>query len=309
MKLIKIGLILLLVLLIAYQAVTDNRTQKNSGNAPIISSDVDEIRIPCQYNKEDLLQGLTAYDVEDGYITDKILIGGFSDFTERGVSSLEYAVYDEDGNVAVFNRKVVFSDYAPPRITMPDPWVFRPTDSIYNIPSLNLEGSDMLDGDVSKHILITSADLDFSEPGKYTASVYLKNSFGDEVHMDLPIHVLDPGQYGYVIELTEPLIYVEKGETIRPEQYVAAVRNEYTGETVPAIGYKFTIHSFTDTSKDEVKESASETTPASGYKLTIHSFVDTSKDGIYEIQFSAVSSDSGQRGETWMTVVVGDYGG
>ena len=313
MKLIKIGLILLLVLLIAYQVLTDNRTQKNSGNAPIISSDVDEIRIPCQYDKEDLLQGLTAYDAEDGYITDRILIGGFSDFTEQGVSSLEYAVYDKDGNIAVFNRKVVFSDYVPPRITMPDPWVFRPTDSIYNIPSLNLEGSDMLDGDISKHILITSADLDFSEPGKYTASVYLKNSFGDEVNMELPIHVLDPGQYGYVIELTEPLIYVGRGETIRPEQYVAAVRNEYTGETIPAAGYELTIHPYDDTSEDEINDGSNEytgeTISAAGYKLTIHSFVDTSEDGIYEIQFSAVSSDKAQRGETWMTVVVGDYGG
>ena len=83
----------LLVLLIAYQTATDNWTPKGKGNAPIISSDVDEIQIPCQYKKEDLLQGLTAYDAEDGYITDKILIGGFSDFSERGISSLEYAVY------------------------------------------------------------------------------------------------------------------------------------------------------------------------------------------------------------------------
>ena len=230
MKLIKIGLIILLVLLVAYQALTDNRTQKNSGNSPIISSELDEIQIPCQYTKEDLLQGLTAYDVEDGYITENILIGGFSDFTEPGVSSLEYAVYDKEGNIAVFNRKVVFTDYVPPRVTMSVPWAFKATDNVYNIPSLSLEGSDILDGDISKHILITSADLDFAKPGKYTASVYLKNSFGDEVSMDLPIQILDPGQNGYVIELTEPLIYVEKGETIHPEQYLAAVRNEYTGE-------------------------------------------------------------------------------
>ena len=281
MKKIKIGLIILLVLLIAYQAITGIRTHKYSENAPVISSDVDEIKISCQYNKEDLLQGLTAYDIEDGYITEKILIGGFTDFTERGVSSLEYAVYDIDGNIAVFNRKVVFSDYAPPSITMPDPWVFKATDNAYNFPTLYLKGSDMLDGDISKHILITSADLDYSKPGKYTASVYLKNSFGDEVNIDLPIHILDPGQSGYVIELADPLIYVGKGETILPEQYVTAVRNEYTNETIPDIEYE----------------------------LTINSYVDTSKDGIYEIQFSAVSSDKVQRGETWMTVVVGDYGG
>ncbi len=281
MKLIKIGLLALLILLVAYQTVTDKRTPKNSGNAPVISSDVDEIKIRCKYKEEDLLQGLTAYDIEDGYITDKILVGSFSDFTERGVSSLEYAVYDSDDNIAVFRRKVVFTDYAPPRITMSEPWVFKATDSIYNKPSLTLKGTDMLDGDISKHILISSADLDFSKPGKYTASVYMKNSFGDEVTMDLPIHILDPGQSGYVIELTKPLIYAKIGETILPEQYLSAVRNEYTSEIIPA----------------------------EEYELTINSNVDTSEAGVCEIQFTAVSSDGVQRGETWLTVVVGDYGG
>ena len=281
MKLIKIGLLGLLVLLVAYQVVTDKRTPKNSGNAPVISSDVDEIKIRCKYKEEDLLQGLTAYDIEDGYITDKILVGSFSDFTERGVSSLEYAVYDSDGNIAVFNRKVVFRDYVPPKVTMSVPWAFRATDNYYNYPTLSLVGSDMLDGDVSKHILITCDDLDYGKPGKYTASVRLKNSFGDEVNMDLPIHILDPGQSGLTIELKAPLVYVKKGAEILPEQYVVAVKNEYTGEII------------LDT----------------GYELTIQSFVDTSKDGIYEIQFTAVSPDQVQRGETWMTVAVGNIGG
>lgn len=331
-KIIKIGLIGLLILLIAYQTVINKRTRKNSGSAPIISSDVDEIHIPCKYNTEDLLQGLTAYDTEDGYITEKILIGGFSDFTERGVSSLDYAVYDKEGNTAVFNRKVVFTDYSPPQITMSDPWAFKATDNIYNMPSLYLRGSDMLDGDISKHILITSDDLDFSVPGKYTALVRLKNSFGDEVNMDLPIHVLDPGQNGLVIELTDPLIYVKRGETIHIEQFVAALRNEYTGEYIPDTEYVVTIDYNDDESVDNTSEildvlrnekiietdteieieTETEDIPdeeEAGIVIAIRSFVDTTKSGIYEIQFSAVSADNGQRGETWMTVIVGDYGG
>ena len=281
MKLIKNSLIVLLILLIAYQAVTIIQTHRSSGSAPVISSDVDELRIPCQYKKEDLLQGLTAYDVEDGYITENILIGGFSDFTERGVSSLEYAVYDSEGNIATFDRRVVFSDYSPPRITLEEPCVYKPVDNAYNIPTLNIGGLDKLDGDISRHTLVTSEDLDFSKPGKYNASVCLKNSFGDEVNMDLPIHILDPGIGGYTIELKDPLIYVDKGAKIHPEDYIAAIRNEYTGETIPD----------------------------NDYELTVKSEVDTSKDGIYEIQFTAVSPDGNQRGETWMTVVVGNYGG
>ena len=283
MKLIKIGLIILLIMVVGYQAktYTSNRNQKNSGNAPIISSNVDEVQIPCQYTKEDLLQGLSAYDVEDGYITDKILIGGFSDFTERGVSSLEYAVYDQDDNIAVFSRKVVFSDYIPPRITAAEPLVFKPANNDYDIPVLNLKGWDKLDGDISKHVLVTGADIDFSEPGEYKASAYVKNSFGDEVTMELPVHVLEPGLSGFTIELKKSLIYVNKGDAVNPENYIASIRNEYTNEIIPE----------------------------KGYKLKINSGVDTTKDGIYEIKYSVVSPDKVQRGETWMTVVVGDYGG
>ena len=281
MKLIKIGLIVLLVLLIAYLAATDGLTPKNSGNTPIISSDIDVLRIPCRYDPKYLLHKLTAYDVEDGYITDNILVGGFSDFTERGVSSLEYAVYDSDGNIAVYSRKVRFFDYVPPKVSMSEPWVFKPATNAYNIPSLTLEASDMLDGDISRHILITSEDLDFFKPGRYTASVSLKNSFGDEVTIDLPVHILDPGVAGLAIELTEPLVYAGTGDTIVPEDYLAAVRNEYTGEIVPE----------------------------TEYALTVDSFVDTSEAGVCEIRFSAVSADQVQRGETWLTVVVGDYGG
>lgn len=281
MRLIKIILVGLLILMASYQIVINTRTQENTGHAPIINSDVTEIRIPCQYKKEDLLQGLTAYDEEDGYLTEKILIGAFSDFTERGVSSLDYAVYDKDGHIGTFNRRVVFTDYTPPKIRLKEPWVFNTSDAAYGIPSLNLEARDKLDGDISKHILINTNGINFTVPGKYTASVNVKNSFGDEVNMELPVHILDSSQSGFSIELNEPLIYVDQGAAVNPATYIAAVKNGYTNEIIPV----------------------------DNYKLTINSDVDTSKDGIYEIQFSAVSPDESTRGDAWMIVVVGDYGG
>ena len=280
MRLIKAGLIILLVLLAVYQAAAFDRAKDITDNTPIITSKTDEIEISCQYEKSDLLKDLTAYDVEDGYLTDKILIGGFSNFTKRGVSSLDYAVYDSDGNIATFSRKVIFSDYTPPKVTTSVPWAFKATDNPYNIPTLSVKGTDMLDGDISKHVLLT-ADIDYSKPGSYPVSVLMKNSFGDEVSMELPVHILDPAQSGINIELTAPFIYVEKDKNLNPEGFIAAVKNEYTGEVIQ---------------KD-------------GYELTVQSNVDTSKDGIYEIHFSAVSEDKYQRGETWLTVVVGNYGG
>ena len=49
--------------------------------------------------------------------------------------------------------------------------------------------------------------------------------------------------------------------------------------------------------------------PPDSYTLTVDSDVDSSKEGMYEVHYSAASSDGSLLAETWLIVVVGDYGG
>ena len=73
MKLIKGLLIIALLLVVAITIYS----------GPIINSSLDPLTVSCDFTREDLLKGLTAYDAEDGYITDSIIPGSFSLFKEK----------------------------------------------------------------------------------------------------------------------------------------------------------------------------------------------------------------------------------
>lgn len=291
MKIIRLCLLALLILTIGGSAAYTFLYRDGEGEEPSFKSKSDRITVPCEYTDADLLQGLTAADKEDGDLTDMIIIGNFSKFKRRGTADLEYVVYDSDGNNSSYTREVVFSDYTPPKITFTDPLVFYANNSSSVALRQYAEASDMIDGDVTKRLKIVETDADFDEVGEYTVTVYVNNSFGDEVTMDFPVHILDPAEKGDGMSLKKYLIYVDKGEKFDPEKYFEEVTEAYTG-------------------KVRSEES---------YTLRIDSDVDTSKDGIYEVRYSAVSKEVSSSPDepveekllatTWLTVVVGDYGG
>ena len=55
---------------------------------PEITSDRDVLEIPCSYTQDQLMEGLSAYDEQDGDLTDRIVAGSFSRVVTPGVSSL-----------------------------------------------------------------------------------------------------------------------------------------------------------------------------------------------------------------------------
>ena len=281
MKIIRICVLALLVLTIAGSAANAVLNRDSGGEAPALKSTKDKISVSCKYTASDLLQGLTASDEEDGDLTDRIIIGNFSDFKSRGLADLDYMVYDSDGNNDACTREVQFSDYKPPQITFDAPCVFFARSATSADLLQNTRAYDMLDGDVTKRVKITETDADFKQPGDYSFSVYVFNSFGDEVNMEFPLHLLDPAQKGNTVSLAAAVEYVNKGEDLHPEDYFVGVTNDITGSPVPTESY--TLH--------------------------IDSDADTSKDGIYEVHYSAASSDGSILAETWLIVVVGEYGG
>ena len=52
---------------------------------PTITSDRDVLEIPCEYTQEQLLDGLSAFDKEDGDLTNKILVGNMTRFIDKGL--------------------------------------------------------------------------------------------------------------------------------------------------------------------------------------------------------------------------------
>lgn len=69
----------------------------------IKGTDNTKIVIGEQYNP---LEGVKAYDKEDGDLTDKITVEGHIDTTKTGTYQLEYQVIDSDGAIEKTQRTI-----------------------------------------------------------------------------------------------------------------------------------------------------------------------------------------------------------
>ena len=281
MKLIKGLLIFFLLITIIMTIVSKKQEDETTGSEPIINSNLDPLTISCDYSREDLLEGLTAYDAEDGYITDSIIPGTLKPFEEKGVSEIDYCVFDSEGNCGRYKRKVVFSDYNSPKVALSHPLVFYSKEASDGVILNYLFGNDCLDGDV-KHIKVNSSNIDYAVAGDYMISISLINSFGDTATYDLPVHIIKRTYGGMDIRLSENLIYIKEGTKFDPAAFVKEVEYTYTEELVP----------------EKV------------WGINIQSNVDTSKVGVYEVRYMIKKEKDevygSVSGVTWMTVIVTD---
>ena len=281
MKLIKGLLIFFLLITIIMTIVSKKQEDETTGSEPIINSNLDPLTISCDYSREDLLEGLTAYDAEDGYITDSIIPGTLKPFEEKGVSEIDYCVFDSEDNCGRYKRKVIFSDYRSPKVALSRPLVFYPKEASDGVLMQYISGIDCLDGDV-KHIKADSSDIDYAAVGDYTLPVSLINSYGDIATYDLPVHIIKKTYGGLDIRLNESLIYIKTGTKFDPAAFVKEVELGYTEELIPE----------------------------EDWGIEIKSNVDNSKAGVYEVRYMIKKEKDAVYGNvsgvTWMTVIVVD---
>ena len=320
MKLIKGLTVCFLLLTVIMTVVSTTRGEEASNSAPIINSSMDPLTVSCDYSREDLLKGLTAYDAEDGYITDSIIPGVFTGFKEKGVSEIDYYVYDSDANCGRYKRDIIFSDYSSPEVTLSDPLVFYVKDASDGVVMNRIYGKDRLDGDV-KHIKVNSSDIDYETAGDYTISISLINSFGDTADYDLPVHIIRRTAYrGLEIRLNENLICIKSGTEFNPEDFVEEVELYQTEDLVPQEYWVFNMQPNVDTSEvgtfvqeaelDQTEDKTEELVPEEEWVINIQSNVNTSKAGVYEVRYLINKENDADYGNvfgmTWLTVIVVD---
>ena len=133
-----------------------------------------------------------------------------------------------------------------------------------------LSANDVLDGDLTSSISLENSTVNYSLAGNYSIDLKVTNSYGDTSKVTLPVHIID-SDYTIDIQLSQGIIYLEKGETIDPYEWVDDIVNSE--------GYSI-----------------------SGDYLSINDTVDNSQEGIYEIEYTV--SYNGERGKMWLTVIV-----
>ena len=261
--------IVLLIICCAYAAVLIfTQERQSSGNAPQISAPQEVLEVSVQDDEETLLAGVSASDEEDGELSEDVFIESMSEFDEENCRTVTYAVFDSDDNLSRATRRIRYSDYEAPRITLNQALCISYND--YNVQLQDYVGAaSSVDGDLSAKVSVGSESQ--GDDGYY-ATFSVMDSCGTTSSLHLRIDTLwdDPSM---TIELSDYLIYVERGTDIDPQDYIERVSDRGIED---------------DDLIDEV---------------TVQDDYDADKEGTYEFIYR-VERASGEYGITKLVVVV-----
>ena len=221
MRFVRAGVVIIFILSLVVFGVSRVALFKDRDpNEPEIVSDREVLEIPCEYTQEQLMEGLTATDQEDGDLTSRIVAGSFSRFIEPGLCNLIYVVFDSANQPASLTRQVRFTDYHSPWFTLTEPLVFTEGEGSYNEMMARLGAQDQLDGDLTDWITQTDTDVNYQRAGSYTTTLEMSNSLGDTVTQGLPIHVVTAEGHSLEIILNTGIVYIDRGGGIDAAAYI-----------------------------------------------------------------------------------------
>ncbi|MBQ6118686.1 MAG: hypothetical protein IJK98_05605 [Clostridia bacterium] len=192
---------------------------------PVITIEGDMLEVDFNATDEDLLMGVTAYDEKDGDLTGRVIVESISKFTEIGVCKVYYAVCDNDNHVASASRKITYRGYTSPQFTLNRALCFSQLEAINTADIIG--ATDVLDGDISSSIILTSSDYEYGVVGKYSVKAEVSNSKGDQISLTFPMIVEDRNINAPNIELSRYLMYVPLGTPIDPAAYFVSARDSY----------------------------------------------------------------------------------
>ena len=266
----------LFVLLIAVSAVFAatlwGDMTREVNRSPEIAFDAQEITVSVSDDRSVLLQGVTASDPEDGDVTGALVVESITEFQEDGSREVTYAAFDSSGNVSKASRKLRYSDYRSPEITL-----IRELKTVMGT-DINLQDcirvEDVLDGDLTNQLRIVESDYSNYIPGEYQITIQVTNSAGDTTEQTFPIQCVSEQELGApTITLSVYSVTLQTGEAFRAEDYIEEVSGaDETGRTL--------------TSAD----------------VRISSGVDTQEPGTYQVGYSL--QGSGGTGTARLTVIV-----
>jgi hypothetical protein len=223
-------LIVSILVFIGYIQITNMRTDTT---APVIEMETSEIAVSVKDPEPALLQGISAYDAQDGDVFHSVIIESIYGMTEDHRATVTYAAFDKAGNVAKAQRQVHYTDYRSPRFTLSAAPVFEFGD---NFDIMEIVGADdVIEGNIQRRVKATimSKTTTISKEGIHDVQFRVTNSMGDSADIILPVEVYASDTFDSVLTLTNYLIYVSKGETVNPKSYLN--KFTYVSETIDLI--------------------------------------------------------------------------
>ncbi|MDX9692259.1 MAG: DUF5011 domain-containing protein, partial [Acholeplasmataceae bacterium] len=137
------------------------------------------------------LEGVTAFDIEDGYITENIVLDISNvDLNTLGVYTVTYSIEDEAKNFFQASIELTVVDETEPVISGVEDMVYHLGDDLPNF----LEGVtaiDDYDGDISHLIIVDSSDFDDWFEGTYNIIYTVSDSSDNQTTYIRKINVVD----------------------------------------------------------------------------------------------------------------------
>ena len=190
---------------------------KDDNTAPVITFDSDMIKVKADASDEDLLEGVTASDQEDGDLTDDILIDSISAFNSEEERTITYVVFDKDNKSTSASRKLKYKKYTAPKFTVSDSLL----QSSLTMTKINtmIGATSSVDGNIDGNVEIKTGTY---EDHKMPLDLTVSDSTGTESHLSL-IYEYDNTSYTSDIVLKKYLIYVKAGKEADLEDNIDSV--------------------------------------------------------------------------------------
>ena len=295
-----------LALAIVIFAAAEVREQMNADDTlPSITMDSDAVDIPCEFTTDQLLAGVSAYDEADGDLTSQVLAGSFTRFIDPGICDLSYVVFDSSEHMATATRRVHFTDYHSPWFSLDEPLVFAESTTNNTEVRDLFSATDVLDGDLTDWITYVETDAAYNNPGDYTITMEVSNSFGDTVSYAFPIHIYERNTQDFDITLTTPLAYIDQGSSFDPLAYVESIADYSGNKYDPSL---LNVTSTVDTATPGIYEVHYEIGNAMGTsdeesEETVEEDPEENEETGDENLLTSIEGED-QYGQMWLTVIV-----
>ena len=133
----------------------------------------------------------------------------------------EYEFFDKENNIGRYQRNLYYDDYVAPRLHFDRPMLHYAAEDISALSGVRL--IDCIDGDISHKLKLEASNVAASVPGIYEIEISAVSDFGDEIHVRLPLNIIEYSADTPEIALSQYLVYTKKGQEIDPLTYITSV--------------------------------------------------------------------------------------
>ena len=183
---------------------------------------VDEglLEISVKDEADVLLTGIRALDERDGDVTSSILVESVYGIDQNNMTTVTYAAFDRAGNVSKTQRQVRYVDYEHPRFQLYGSLTFSYGSGFDLLEYLGAQ--DVIEGDIRRrvHATLISDTKSIEAEGRHQVKLQVTNSLGDTSELVVPVEVFDPEWYAADVQLSDYLIYLDRGSRFDARSYL-----------------------------------------------------------------------------------------